>query len=213
MPPEGAGTVAIDYFFTLISPWAYLGHRALIDLAARHGAVVQFRPVMLGKVFENAGAVPLAQRSQARQDYRFLELQRWSARRGLALNLRPKHFPTSPALADKTVIAIAESGRDPGDYAEAVFRACWTENRDIADRAVLAEKLTDRGEEPDAILAAAASEAVERIYGEHTAEAVRLNALGSPTYVLHGEIFWGQDRLDMVEEALASRRPPYRVPA
>ena len=205
--------VAIDYYFTLISPWAYLGHRALIDLAAARGAVVHFRPVMLGKVFENAGAVPLAQRSQARQDYRLLELQRWRAKRGLPLNLRPKHFPTNPALADKTVIALAETGRDPGDYAEAVFRACWTEERDIADPAVLAEKLAAHGENPDEILAAASSEASKRLYAANTAAAVRINVVGSPTYVLNGENFWGQDRLDMLDEAVSSGRPPYRVPA
>jgi 2-hydroxychromene-2-carboxylate isomerase len=105
---------------------------------------------------------------------------------------------------------MVERGRDPGDYAETIFRACWTEERDIADPGVLAEKLALHGEDPDAILAAAADDAIERLYAGNSAEAVRLGALGSPTYVLNGENFWGQDRLDMLEEALSSRRPPYR---
>jgi 2-hydroxychromene-2-carboxylate isomerase len=202
----------IDYFFTLLSPWAYLGHRALLDLAAAHGAELRYRPVMLGKVFENAGAVPLAQRPKARQEYRFLELQRWRAKRGLDLNLQPKYFPVNPSLADRTVLALVDSGRDPGDYAEAVFRACWVEDRDIADPNVLADVLAAAGHKPELLIQAAESEAVQQTYADMTAEAVRLNALGSPTYVVNGELFWGQDRLDLLADALESGREPYRLP-
>jgi 2-hydroxychromene-2-carboxylate isomerase len=203
----------IDYFFTLVSPYAYLGHRVLLDLAERHRATLRYKPVMLGKVFENSGGLPLAQRPKARQDYRFLELQRWRARRGLPLNLKPKHFPTNPALADRSVIALVEGGRDPAAFAEAVFRACWVEEQDIADRGVLAEKLRGVGHDPEPVLEAAESPAVQQRYEENTAEAVRLNAIGSPTYALAGEVFWGQDRLDHLAEALESGRAPYSVPA
>jgi 2-hydroxychromene-2-carboxylate isomerase len=167
---------------------------------------------MLARVFENSGATPLAQRPKARQDYRFVELQRWRARRGLPLNLKPKHFPTNPSLADRTVIALLGEGRDPGDYAEAVFRACWTEGRDIADRATLAEKLKEAGHDGESVLAAAEAEAATRTYEANTAEAVSVNAIGSPTYVLRGEVFWGQDRLDLLADALESGREPYSVP-
>jgi len=202
----------IDYYFTLVSPFSYLGHRAFLDLAEAKGATVRYRPVMLGKVFENSGAVPLAQRPKPRQDYRFLELQRWRARRGVPLNLKPKHFPTNPALADKSVVALVEAGSDPGAYAESVFRACWAEERDIADRGVLAEKLAAAGHDSEAVLRAAESEAAQRIYEANTAEAIRINAIGSPTYVLNGEVFWGQDRLDLLADALESSRAPFRVP-
>jgi 2-hydroxychromene-2-carboxylate isomerase len=203
----------IDYYFTLISPWAYLGHQALLDLADAHGASVVHKPVMLGKVFENSGATPLAQRPQARQDYRFLELQRWRARRGMPLNLKPKYFPANPALADRALIALTEAGRDPGDYAQRVFRACWVEEKDIFDRGVVAEALAGSGHDAEAMLAAAESEAVASRYAANTQEAIGLNAIGSPTYVLNGEVFWGQDRLDLLAEALETRRAPYSVPA
>jgi 2-hydroxychromene-2-carboxylate isomerase len=202
----------IDYFYTLLSPWAYLGHRALLRLAAEYGAEVRHRPVMLGQVFENSGALPLAQRPKARQDYRFLELQRWRAKRGLPLNLKPKHFPTNPGLADRTVIALAEAGQDPGDWAERVFQACWVDDLDIADRETLAGLLASAGHSASEVLAEAESHAIMERYAANTAEAVRLNAIGSPTYVLNGETFWGQDRLDLLADALASRREPYRVP-
>ena len=203
---------AIDYYFTLVSPFSYLGHRAFLDLAEAKNTTVRYRPVMLGKVFENSGAVPLAQRPKPRQDYRFLELQRWRARRGVPLNLKPKHFPTNPALADKSVVALVEAGSDPGAYAESVFRACWAEERDIADRGVLAEKLAAAGHDSEAVLRAAESEAAQRIYEANTAEAIRINAIGSPTYVLNGEVFWGQDRLDLLADALESSRAPFRMP-
>ena len=203
----------IDYFFTLVSPFAYLGHRPLLDLAAAHGATIRYQPVMLAKVFENSGAVPVAQRPKARQDYRFLELQRWRAKRGVPLNLKPRHFPTNPALADKCVIALLDAGRDPADFMDLVFRACWSKERDIADRETIAEKLTQAGLEAEPILGAAEDDAAKEVYEANSAEAVRINAIGSPTYVLNGEVFWGQDRLDLLAEALASGRPPYTVPA
>jgi 2-hydroxychromene-2-carboxylate isomerase len=168
---------------------------------------------MLGKVFENSGAVALAQRPQARQDYRFLELQRWREKRGLPLNLKPKHFPTSPSLADRTVLALAAAGEDPADYAESVFRACWAEDLDIADRGVLGELLAAAGHDAERHLQAAETEAVRQAYTDHTEEAVRLNAIGSPTYVLNGEVFWGQDRLELLADALQSGREPYRLPS
>ena len=203
----------IDYFFTLVSPFAYLGHRPLLDLAAAHGAAIRYKPVMLAKVFENSGAVPVAQRPKARQDYRFLELQRWRAKRGVPLNLKPRHFPTNPARADKCVIAVLDAGRDPAAFMDLVFRACWAEERDIADRETIAEKLTQAGHEAEPILAAAEDDAAKQAYEANSAEAVRINAIGSPTYVLNGEVFWGQDRLDLLAEALASGREPYTVPA
>lgn len=202
----------IDYYFTLISPWTYLGHRAFLDLAAGHGAAVRYRPIMLREVFEHSGATPLAQRAQARKDYRFVELQRWREKRGLPLNLRPQYFPADPALADRAVIAIVEAGGDPGDFTEAMFRACWVEDRDIADREVIAATLRSAGHEAETVLAGAESDPVQAVYARNTEEAVRLNAIGSPNYVLNGEVFWGQDRLDLLADALQSRRAPYVVP-
>ncbi len=94
-----------------------------------------------------------------------------------------------------------------------MFRACWAEERDIADRQVLGDKLAAAGHEAEEILQAAAGDAVQRLYEANTAEAIRIDAIGSPTYVLNGEAFWGQDRLELLAQALESGRPPYRVPS
>ena len=201
----------IDYFFTLVSPFAYLGHRALLDVAKEHGAEVNFRPVALMGVWEHSGAVPLPQRPQSRQDYRLIELQRWREKRGVPLNLHPKHFPTNPTLADRSVIALVEAGADPADYAGAVLRACWAEDKDVAEADVLAGLLEQAGHDAGAILAAAQSDAVAAIQKANTEAAVALGVVGAPGYVLNGEPFWGQDRIELLADALAASRSPYSV--
>ena len=199
----------IDYFLTLVSPFVYLGHRALLDVAREHGAEVRFRPVALMGVWEHSGAVPLPQRPQSRQDYRLIELQRWREKRGVPLNLHPKHFPTNPMLADRSVIALVEAGADPADYAEAVLRACWVDDKDVAEADVLAGLLEQAGHDAGAILAAAQSDAVAAIHKANTDAAVALGVVGAPGFVLNGEPFWGQDRIELLADALASSRAAY----
>ena len=115
----------IDYYFTLVSPYAYLGHRLLVALAARQGALLRYRPVRLGKVFENSGGLPLAQRPRARQAYRFLELQRWREKRGLSFNLKPKFWPFDVTLADRFVIAVTAVRKDPDPFLRRAFAGIW----------------------------------------------------------------------------------------
>ena len=81
-------TKAIEYYFSLVSPWIYLGHTRLIEIAGRTGASISYRPVKLGKVFPATGGLPLGQRSQQRQDYRLIELERWGKTLNLPINLR-----------------------------------------------------------------------------------------------------------------------------
>ena len=199
----------IDYFFTLVSPFAYLGHRAFLDVAAEHGAEVRFRPVALMGVWEHSGAVPLPQRPQSRQDYRLIELQRWRDKRNVPLNLHPKHFPTNPMLADRSVIALVETGADPAGYAGSVARACWVDDKDIAEADVLTGLLEAAGHDAGAILAAAQSDETAAIQQANTAAAVAAGVVGAPGYVLNGEPFWGQDRIELLADALAAGRAAY----
>ena len=201
----------IDYYYTSISPFAYLGHQAFLDLAKAHGAEIRFRPVVLMGVWEHSGAVPLPQRPKSRQNYRLIELQRWREKRGVPLNLHPKHFPTNPTLADCSVIALVEAGTDPAAYAGMVFKACWADDKDVADADVLAGLLARAGHDADATLKAAASEAVAAIHKANTEAAVAAGVVGSPGYVLNGEPFWGQDRIELLADALNSSRPPFAV--
>ena len=200
----------IDYFSTATSPYVYLGHRELLDIAGRTGAKIRYRPVNLPGVWAESGAVPLPQRPIARQNYRLIELQRWRERRGVPLNLHPAHFPTAPDLANLSVISIQEEGGDPGEFAGRVSRAIWSEEKNVADEGVITALLTDCGFNAAQIVAHAGSEEARAVYERNTEDAINFGAVGVPCYVLNGEAFWGQDRLDFLEDALASDREPYR---
>ncbi|WP_321342395.1 2-hydroxychromene-2-carboxylate isomerase [Breoghania sp.] len=203
-------SATIDYYFSLISPYAYLGHDRLLDIAEKHGAAIRYFPVNLGAVFSQTGGLPLPLRHVARQDYRWLELQRWREVRKLPLNLRPAHFPTDQTLADCTAIILAQSGGKVAEFAHRVFRACWELDRDIADEHVIAGILDDLGEHKGDLITAAKSEEVRAIYAENAKQAAKAGVFGSPCYVLNGEVLWGQDRLELLDDALTSGRAPYR---
>jgi 2-hydroxychromene-2-carboxylate isomerase len=203
----------IEYWFSLNSPWAFLGHQALLDLAKAHGASVQHKPVELTEVFPHTGGLPLPKRHPARQRYRILELQRWREARGIPLKIKPKHWPFPVTLANLTVTAVAESGVDPGPYAGRVFSAVWTQDEDCGDEATLARLLRDSGHDAEKMLASAKSDAIGAIYKTRAQEAVDANVIGSPCYVLDGEVFWGQDRLGLLESMLKSGRKGYRMDA
>ncbi|MBD1547045.1 2-hydroxychromene-2-carboxylate isomerase [Roseibium aggregatum] len=202
--------VTIDYFYTHISPWAYLGHQAFRDIAARHGATVRLRPVDLSGVFDASGGLPLGKRHPTRQAYRFIEMQRWREKRALPLTLKPAFFPTPPGLCDCCAIALAEQGGPALDFTGLAFKAIWADEKNIAEEAVLGDLLSDLEQDAGTVLAAARSEDITAIYKQNQTDAIELGVIGSPCYVLNGEPFWGQDRLDLLDDALTSGRGPYK---
>ncbi|MGB6119506.1 MAG: 2-hydroxychromene-2-carboxylate isomerase [Mesorhizobium sp.] len=200
----------IDYFVTSISPWTYFGHRAVQEVAARHGATLQVRPVNLGEMFKISGQVPLADRAAVRQRYRMIELQRFAEMRGRKVNLHPKHFPTDPTLADHAIIAVIESGADPLPFMDAVFSAVWADDLQIADTAVISGLLGANGLDADTLLQRANTPEITAIRSANTQAAIAADATGVPAYVLNGEPFWGQDRIEMLDRALAQGRAPFK---
>lgn len=200
---------SIDYFLTSASPWVYLGHDAVRELAARHGATLVVRPVNLAEMFKVSGQVGLADRPAVRQRYRLIELQRAAEARGKPITLKPKHFPTNPALADLTICAILADGGDPLDYMAAIFSALWAGERDIADEATLSELLTGAGFDAGAVLTRAGTPEIAAMRAKNTEDAIAVDATGVPSFVLNGEPFWGQDRLDLLDRALATGRAPF----
>lgn len=202
---------SLDYFLTLHSPWSYLGHRAFLDMAARHGAHVRVRPIRVFDLFAEVGALPLARRPPARQAYRLIDLQRVREQRGLPLNLKPKFFPCDIELADRVAIALIEHGHQPDPYLSAAYAALWVDEADLADPGTLAALLQRQGLDASAILAAAAEPAIEAIYRDNTRAAIDAGLPGVPGYVRDGEPFWGQDRIDLLDAALTSGRAAYRA--
>jgi carboxymethylenebutenolidase len=194
----------VDYYLSPMSPWTYLGHARLLDIAKRHGAGIRPKPVDFGKIFPLSGGLPLAKRAPQRQAYRMVELERWRGFLGVPLTLQPKYFPYDSALASKLVIAA--DGKGPGSalrLAGALLRGCWVEERNMADEAELARVCQEQGLEPWGLIAAAKSDEAQKRYEELTEEAVALQVFGAPTYVYDRELFWGQDRLDFLDRALA----------
>jgi 2-hydroxychromene-2-carboxylate isomerase len=200
----------IDYYFSLQSPWAYIGHMPFIEIAQRHGLEINYKPVFLGRVFAETGGLPLAQRHPARQRYRLVELQRWRQRRGLAFHLQPKHWPFDVTVADRCVIAISVAGEDPDPFLRLAYAAIWEQERDLGDVEVLRDLAEQAGLNAGSILQIAQGSTAEAFYAINLENAVAGDVFGSPAYVLDGEVFWGQDRLDLLDDALKSGRPAYR---
>ncbi len=215
----GPGTVAgqaggprtIGYCFTLLSPWAYIGHQPFLSIASRHGARVNYKPMALGEVFPNSGGLPLDKRHPLRQAYRTIELKRWRARHGLDFHLRPAFWPLDIARADRAVIALVTLGREPAPFVGLAFSAIWQKQLDLADDAVIARLLSEAGHDPTEILTEAGKVETGERYRANGNEALAAGVFGSPTYLLDGEPFWGQDRLECLDEALAEGRDPIRA--
>jgi 2-hydroxychromene-2-carboxylate isomerase len=199
----------IDYLFTLQSPWAYLGFDRFHEIATAQRVEVRYRPVQLVNVFNETGGLPLARRHPARQAYRLVELQRWRAIRQLPLVLKPASFPFDATDADCLALAAVARRLSPVAYLRAAHRALWVEDRNLADPGTLLALLAASGLPAD-LFDLARSTAIRAEYEANRDWALANNVFGAPSYVLEGEIFWGQDRLDILEMALASARPPYR---
>jgi 2-hydroxychromene-2-carboxylate isomerase len=194
----------IDYFFSPNSPWAYLGHARLVAVAKRAGAHVNVKPADFARIFAASGGLPLAQRPKQRQAYRLAELKRWRALLGIPLNLAPK-FAAVPTLAAARLI-IAADMKELNALALAGFlgKAVWEEERDISDPATLQAVAAEHGRNAKLLWDTAQSDATKTAYDAYTDEAVAAGVFGAPTYVYKDELFWGQDRLDFLERALAA---------
>ena len=193
----------VTVYYALQSPWTYLGWARLRELVAQTGASAHYRPVQSGPLFEASGTLPLAKRPRQRQAYRLMELRRWRDRLGIPLDLHPKYFPVDESLAARMAIAHRQNGGDIAALSDAMMRAVWAEERDLAARATLLEIAREQGADGPALLAAAQTPAVQEKYDANTRAAIDQGVFGMPTFVIDDELFWGQDRLDFVARALA----------
>lgn len=199
----------VDYFFALYSPWSYLGHKQLTEIATRHKVKLVYRPTPLIELFAETGGLPLAQRPESRQRYRWMELQRWRDKRGVALNLRPKYWRYQSTLADRCVIALNLIEHDPNTYVTLAYKAVWEKDLNLDDDVIVASLLMASGLKAQDVIAAANSDMAQAIYRDNRQAAVAAGVFGAPSYVIEGEVFWGQDRLDLLDDMLASGRKPY----
>jgi 2-hydroxychromene-2-carboxylate isomerase len=197
--------LTVDYYLAPQSPYTYLGHRRFTEIARTAGAKVNLLPMDLGgKIFPISGGLPLAKRAPQRLAYRLVELRRFSEFLGEPINLAPKFFPVAGDDAARLIIAVDQY--DGGDAAMAltgaILRAVWMQERNIADARDLAAVMAELNL-PARRLDDSQGAAIQQRYEGHTQAAIDAGVFGAPSYVIEGEIFWGQDRLDFVQRRLA----------
>lgn len=194
----------VDYYFAPQSPWTYLGHARFAAMAQAAGVNVRVLPVDLGgKVFPTSGGLPLAKRAPQRQAYRLLEIRRFSEHLKIPMHPQPKYFPVGGDDAACLIIAVdLHDGSEAAmKITGAVLSAVWAQERNIGDDKVLAELLAECGLDTKRLTQADSQEVRER-YEAYTQQAIAAGVFGAPSYVIDGEIFWGQDRLDFVARKL-----------
>ncbi|OAI51493.1 2-hydroxychromene-2-carboxylate isomerase [Betaproteobacteria bacterium SCGC AG-212-J23] len=198
----------VSCFYSLSSPWAYFAGPRLYEIVRRHQAQLVLKPFDFQEIVPRTGGIPLRTRPEPRRSYHALELDRWRKHLGMPLNLVPKHYPQDgkPAGWNKPpgwmVIAAQERGLDAQRLSHALLRALWAEERDTADPAVRMAVANENGLPGKDLQKEEMSPKVQDLYRRYSEEAERLGVFGAPTFVLNGERFWGQDRLEFLDRAL-----------
>lgn len=206
--------ITLDCYYSLSSPWAYFAGPKLQDIVRRHRAKLTLKPFDFQAVVPMTGGVPLRTRPEPRQRYHEAELARWRDYLGMPLVLKPRHYPwvvTDPDWNKRPgwmVIAAQAAGADAFTLSHAILRALWAEERDVASAEVRRQIADENGCGGAALLAAETSARVQDLYRQYTEEAGRLGVFGAPTFIVGGDLFWGQDRLDFVDRKLAAMRCP-----
>ncbi|WP_170460308.1 2-hydroxychromene-2-carboxylate isomerase [Ruegeria arenilitoris] len=194
----------IDYFFATLSPYSYLAGLRLEEIAAKHGATIAYKPVDIIALFGRTGGVPPKDRHPSRIEYRAQELVRQAKKTGLPFNLQPAHWPTNAAPSSYAIIAAIQDGSgDVGKLCHSFLRACWAEDKDIAQDDVIRDCLAGAGFDP--ALADSGLLVGAETYAANLEEAVDRGVFGAPFYITHDDQrFWGQDRLVDLDEHLAT---------
>ena len=191
----------LEYFFDYVSPFSYLADSQVPALVARTGAELVYRPFFLGGVMQASGNSPPAT-VPAKGKYMFVDIARWCQRYGVEIKFNP-HFPVMTVKPMRAALVALEQGVFP-DFHAAMFRAMWQEEQNVGDAEVLGNVLRSAGLDADGILARIGEEDVKNQLKANTEEAVERGAFGAPTFYVEGEMFFGNDRLDFLEEKLSS---------
>ena len=194
----------VDYYLSLNSPWTFLGSALFAEIARRNHVTVNVKPAKFGPIFDQTGGLPLPKRSPQRQAYRMMELKRWREVRGIPLTLVPKYSPCDDTAATRLVIAARLRGEDALKLSLELGRVVWEREETLADASVVSSAAERAGIDAAALRTGGPSDAeLDALYEQYTQEALTAGVFGAPSFVLpSGEIFWGQDRLELLERAL-----------
>jgi 2-hydroxychromene-2-carboxylate isomerase len=198
-------TMKIEYYYSVVSPFAYLGINKFRELIKKYSLEVIEKPFdLVGKVFPETGGTPVPKRHPARQKYRLIELERWAKKLNINLNKQPKFFPPSdPHKAALLTIAAIKAGISI-DFGKEVLTKVWSDEQDISQDPVLEDVCKKLKLNFKELQTTANSEEVRNIYSSNSNDAINKGVFGAPSFVLNNELFWGQDRLDFLEDKLKS---------
>ena len=193
----------IEYFYSLASPFTYLGSEKFQLIAKKYNVEIVEKPCdLVGGIFSKTGGIPVPQRSPQRQKYRLDELKRWSEFLNIKINIKPKFFPpTDPHIPAKYTVAANLLGVKVF-FGHELLKKLWIEEQDISDEKnieITSKQFKINFKELSSL---AKSEKVSKIYADNTEEAIKKNVCAAPTYIFNNELFWGQDRLEFLERAL-----------
>lgn len=193
----------IDYYFATVSPYTYLAGTALEEIAARHGASINYKPLDIVALFARTGGIHPKERHISRQEYRLQDLHRRAAKAGLPLNLKPAFWPANTAPSSYAIIAAQNvGGGNLGALVHSITAACWAEDRNIADEDVIRDCLSAAGFDPELVNSGMLEGA--ETYARNLEDAVSAGAFGAPFYITDtDQRFWGQDRLEDLDRHLA----------
>lgn len=194
----------VTYVYSAHSAYAYLGSAELSRICTAHGATLVHRPILLSPVVEQQGSLPFAARTQAHVDYFFgREIERWAEYRAVPIiRQRPTHHDADYSLASGMILALGDRGAAVDDMAHRLLKAHWRDDIDLSDRAALSLVAQAAGHDAGQLLTDAASEAVQSKLHANNDWAKVQNVFGSPTYIVDGDAFYGQDHLALVDRAL-----------
>ena len=195
----------VEFYFDFGSSYSYIAYKALPGIAAAHGAQIVWRPMLLGGVFKATGNHSPAE-IPAKEKWMQQDLQRWAARYGAAFEHNP-YFPINTLTLMRGAVGMQMRGPDFPKYVETIFHAMWAEPRNLGDAQELAAVLRQAGFDADAFQALVNDPAVKERLKQNTEGAVARGVFGAPTFFVGEEMFWGQDRLIFVTEALAGIAP------
>ncbi|MEA3154499.1 MAG: hypothetical protein QOK44_2088 [Betaproteobacteria bacterium] len=191
----------VYYFHSLSSPWAYLGGPRFHALIKKHDLDAVVRPT---RIVPPNGGIPLRSRPPARQRYHEVELDRWRKRLDMPLVLRPKHYPTKNEYSARMVIAADRLGWDALALSHALLHALWSEEKDVMDAKVRVAVANKLGMDGARLLAMQDTPEIMATWNDSEQEATERGVFGTPTYIYEDTLYWGQDRLDFLDEALSA---------
>ncbi len=193
-------------YFSPQSGYAYLGFPRVREIAREARATISWRPVDILKVFTEGGSTAPAKQSAQRNAYRKMDIVRWAKLRNIPIKTEPAFWPTDTLPACRMITAAIHEGIDPTDLVGACLGAVWARDLQIADKAVLKMLADEIGLDGARLVALSDSVEAAEAVNRYTAEAIEIGVFGSPSYVVGGELYFGQDRLDFVAAKLAEMK-------